>query len=79
MVNTYNMTFGSDHHPVKNAYVSITSSNDLSEEAARTIMMALHGREWCTSYPAGEDWDSAVARYGYQCVKVITITDLAGV
>jgi hypothetical protein len=65
-------TFGSDHHPIPNAYVRVMGTN---ESAARAIMVALYGRQWAFWYPWNEaHTQDMIAKYDMTCVRTVTVS-----
>jgi hypothetical protein len=68
----YMFTFGSDHHPIQNAYVRIIGA---SEDTARALMVDLYGRQWAFQYPWNDaDTHSMIERWDMTCVRTVTVT-----
>lgn len=64
-------TFGSSQHALPNACVLIEGVED---EAARQIMHALYGREWCAQYNADAPETTAMMRrHGMTIVRAVTV------
>lgn len=65
-------TFGSDHHPVRNAVVKINGTDD---ETARSIMIALHDTHWAFQYTDQEFENGYATRHPFTIVREVFIYD----
>lgn len=64
-------SFGCEQHPVPNACVLIEGVED---DAARQIMVALHGVKWCAQYDADDPATiTMMRRHGMVIMRAITI------
>ena len=61
----YHFTYGADHRYPK-AYTTI-SGDGLTENRARDIQIAMHGRDWCGCYDNDAYWQGLLDKYGWEC------------
>lgn len=65
-------TFGSDHHPIPNAYVRVMGADD---REARAIMAALYGPKWAFQYGRDEaHTQDMLTRWDTVCVRTVAVS-----
>jgi len=73
-MTAFYFTYGSDHDYGLKSY-SIIEGDDLTEESARLMQIAMHGGNWSGCY-SGDRWSAYMDKWSPQCRQTILIENI---